>query len=48
MSSDPEVLLAQLQKEIPRRPFVPSVVEVAGAAMCPRSVLLKVQRSSIT
>jgi CRISPR/Cas system-associated exonuclease Cas4 (RecB family) len=42
MSSDPEVLLAQLQKEIPRRPFVPSVVEVAGAAMCPRSVLLKV------
>lgn len=41
MSGDPEVLLAQLQNEIPRRPFVPGVVEVAGAVLCPRSVLLK-------
>lgn len=41
MSGDPEVLLAQLQQAIPRRPFVPTVLEVAGATMCPRSVLLK-------
>src|SRR5512136_1797425 len=31
----------QLEQRIPRRPFVPSVVDVASAALCPRSSLLK-------
>jgi CRISPR/Cas system-associated exonuclease Cas4 (RecB family) len=32
---------AQLRQLIPRRPFVPTVVDVAGAATCPRISLLK-------
>ncbi len=39
--SSHESLLAQLQRAIPKRPFVPTVLEVAGAAICPRSALLK-------
>lgn len=39
--SDPASLLTQLERVIPRRPFVPTVLEVAGAATCPRSALLK-------
>jgi len=30
-----------LQEAIPRRPFVPTVLEVAAAAICPRSALLR-------
>jgi len=41
MSVGPEFLLAQLERAIPRHPFVPTVVEVAGAATCPRDALLK-------
>ena len=41
MSGGPESLLVQLERAIPRRPFVPTVVEVAGAATCPRGALLK-------
>ena len=32
---------AQLRQLIPRRPFVPTVLDVAGAATCPRISLLK-------
>lgn len=37
-----EELLQQIQSQIPRRPFVPSVTEVASACLCPRALLLKV------
>ena len=33
--------MVELERAIPRRPFVPTVVEVAGAATCPRGALLK-------
>jgi CRISPR/Cas system-associated exonuclease Cas4 (RecB family) len=33
--------LGELERAIPRHPFVPTVVEVAGAATCPRGALLK-------
>ena len=36
-----ESLLSRLQQALPKRLFVPTVLEVAGAAVCPRSVLLK-------
>lgn len=41
MSGRPESLLVELERAIPRRPFVPTVLEVAGAATCPRGGLLK-------
>jgi hypothetical protein len=41
MSCRPESLLVELERAIPRRPFVPTVVEVAGAATCPRGARLK-------
>lgn len=33
--------MIELERAVPRRPFVPTVVEVAGAATCPRGPLLK-------
>jgi len=33
--------LVEVERAIPRRPFVPTVLEVAGATTCPRGALLK-------
>lgn len=40
-SKDLMFILAELQDAVPKRPFTPNVVDVAAAAFCPRSALLK-------
>jgi len=38
---DLDGLLSRIRSQIPRRPFIPNVTEVASACLCPRTVLLK-------
>ncbi len=40
-SKNIDSLFIKLQKTIPRRPFVPNVVDIASAVICPRNVLLR-------
>jgi len=41
VSLDFDELLSRIRSQIPRRPFIPNVTEVASACLCPRTVLLK-------
>jgi ATP-dependent RNA/DNA helicase IGHMBP2 len=41
LPSDVDELLSRIRSQMPRRPFIPNVTEVASACLCPRAALLK-------